>query len=111
MKPKKKKSGWFWFILIVFFVIYCGLSIAINSGYYESQLNKKTVMTNEQIKKFEMDIKEGKEIDIENYLGTEKNDYNNNITRLSMKASDNIQKIMTSGISGALKAIGKLFGT
>lgn len=109
---KKKNKNWlFWFILIVFLVVYFGLSIAIRSGYYESKLNQKTTMTSEQIKKFEVDVKEGKSIDINNYLIENKEDYNNNISRISLKFSDNVEKIMTSGISGALKVIGKLFGT
>ncbi len=107
----KKRNGWFWFILISFFVIFCGLSIALSTGYYESQLNKKTIMTSKQIKQFEEDIKEGKNVDINNYLVKTKEDYNNKVSRASMKFSDNVEKVMTTGITSALKVIGKLFGT
>ena len=61
MKKKKTSILWKFFclLLLAFIVLY----IALESGYYETKMSKKTAMTNESIKKFEMDVKEGKQID------------------------------------------------
>lgn len=61
------------------------------TGYYEFNNSKKTTLTNDAIKKFEKDIKEGKQISAKNYLEGEK-EYNNKISTTSLKISKTIEK-------------------
>ncbi len=63
--------------LIIFFIIYITLYISQASGYYDYQLHRRTELTQEQIRKFEKDIKDGRPVDVEEYLKINLKDYNN----------------------------------
>ncbi len=58
---------------------------------YQFKITEKRDLTEIQIQKFEKDIKEGKEIDINEYIIKDKN-YNNNITNINDKISKMINK-------------------
>lgn len=61
-------------VLIIFLLLYF-----FGSNIYQNKLTEKRDLTTSQINKFEEDIKNGVEIDINDYLVKEKN-YNNLIT-------------------------------
>ena len=77
MKHKKIFKFIIYSILILFLFSY----IIEESGYYEYNLNNKKNLTEQEIKQFETDVKEGKEIDLKEYLKDNKIDYSNNLTR------------------------------
>ena len=58
-------------MLVIILVFICAYYIS-NSGYYEYELHKRVVLTEDKIAKFENDIKDGKNIDLKNYLIREK---------------------------------------
>ena len=60
-----------------------------NNGYYENP----NILTNEAIARFEKDLKEGKEIIPSNYITPEK-DYNNRASKLGLKCSMLIEKVV-----------------
>lgn len=70
---------------IFFFVFFFALVFAENAGYYTPRSAKTKALTEEQIKIFEEDIKNGKTIDITEYTTNLKKDY-------TTKLSDNIYK-------------------
>lgn len=70
--------------------LFIGLYFASNAGYIDYQSRNKTVLTEEQIKKFENDVKENKAIDIENYITDKSAEYDNSISNLSLKISNTI---------------------
>ncbi len=108
---KEKKKNRFWVFLLVFtLIIYGGLYIANISGYYETSISKKTVLTSENIKKFEKDIKAGKQVDINDYK-EEKKDYSNAVSNAGIKFSNGVEKFMSKGLSVTFKLLGKLFST
>ena len=95
------KERVFGFLFICFIVFFFALLIAEASGYYETKNTKNKVLTEEQIIKFEEDIKNGKEIDISEYTGNNKIDYSNNL-------SNNIYKIslrLESAVDSTIKII------
>ena len=92
------------FIVIIFLVMF----FTSSSGYYEYELNKKTNLTQEAIERFEQDVKEGKEIDINNYLVNEKKDYNNKFSNAGLTLSNNIKKIFSEGVKFIFDSIGNL---
>lgn len=65
---ENKKAAVFKFIFIVLFVTFSAIYIMVSMGYYEYSNYTKKVFTEEQIKKFENDIKTGKKLDINDYL-------------------------------------------
>ena len=87
-----KKNNIIKIIFLTLVFLYIGLYFASNAGYIDYQSRNKTILTEEQIKKFENDVKENKPIDIENYITNKEDIYDNNISRLSLKLSNTIGK-------------------
>ena len=88
MKEKIKKivKVLFYFSLLFFLVIYLGQM----TGYHKVPEERKIVLTDEAMERFEEDVKNGKEIIAGNYLEKE-NDYNNNLSLLGVKLSKLIE--------------------
>ena len=59
-----KKVNPFFKILFVFFLIFIALYIALESGYYDVKMGRKATITEEKLKEFEQDVKDGKNIDL-----------------------------------------------
>lgn len=105
----KKKKNWFLRLLFISFIAFLGLYIASISGYYESQVSNKVALTDAAIKKFEEDVLEGKNVDINTYITEENKDYSNSFTDAGDRFSESLQKILTDGIGGLWDAIKVLF--
>ena len=84
------KNNFFRIVFLTLVFLYIGLYFASNAGYIDYQSRNKTILTEEQIKKFENDVKENKPIDIENYITDKEEEYDNNISKLSLKVSHTI---------------------
>jgi hypothetical protein len=100
----------FWIVLSLLFAIFLTLYISQATGYYDYEQYKKVEITNDKIAQFEQDVKDGKEIKVENYLDNVQTDYNNNASRAGMKISSTIKKYVRSGIDGTLSFFGLLLG-
>ena len=109
MKKESKKSKYFFRTLFGFLVVFVALLIAFESGYYESRMSNRAVLTKEAMDRLESDVEEGKVVDIEDYLKSDRVDYSNGITKLGNKISNGISKIMTNGLSGLFEALKGLF--
>ena len=106
---KKKNSKLFWLCLGSLFIVFCGLSIANKTGYYESRLNDRVTLTNEAIKKFERDISQGKDVSLNNYFEKEKIDYSNKISNAGLTFSKGVEDVMNDGLKNTFKVLSKLF--
>ena len=102
----KKKTKIFKFIFVMCFVSYLTFYIAGQTGYYEYNARKKMTFTKEQIEKFEQDVKEGKNIDMEEYLKNTDKNYQNKISKATLSLSENISKITRKGINVIFSKIG-----
>ena len=81
-------------ILIVISILFLSLYFSnYNNKYYES----KTYLTEEAIKNYEKDLKDGKNIISNKYIPKEK-EYNNNASKIGIKTSNFIEKIINKGI-------------
>ena len=103
-------SNYFMKILGVLFLVFISLYIALESGYYEAKTRKRTEVTEESIRKFEQDIKDGKEVDVEKYIVDEKKDYSNKTTDMAIYIGDKVEKFMATGISDLLEIVKALVG-
>ena len=74
-------------MFIIFLVVYLGMA----TGYLEVENQRRTTLTKEAMEKYEQDLKEGKAIDIKNYLEEEKV-YSNKISNIALGASSIIEK-------------------
>lgn len=105
---KKKKSNWVLKILGVCFIIYIALYIANMSGYYESKIRDKVVVTEKSILRFEEAINNGEDVDIESFLETENIDYSSKISRLGDNLTEGLQTFAEKGmrlVSNILKSL------
>lgn len=106
---KKKKPNWFMRGLILLFVVYLSLTLAISTGYYEAKLSEKTIVTEEGMRQFEADLKQGKDVDIKDYLSEVHEDYSNRTSKAGVAISSTVEKFMTDGISKAIDLFKTLF--
>lgn len=99
------KNKVFLVIFLSFFIFYVILLLAQSQGYYKNRNEKSKVLTEEQIKNFEEDIKKGKEIDIKKYVLYEDKDYTNKVTsniyKISLKLEDAVDSTIKVIFSGA----------
>lgn len=91
-------------ISIIFIISY----FVSYSGYYEYQLQERTILTNEKIKEFEQDVKNKEAIDIKEYLVSEEIDYSNKLTNLVYQISDNSNKLARKGLKALFKKLSYL---
>ena len=102
-----KKAKIFFKIIFIFSLIsYMTFYISLKSGYYEYNNRKKMTFTSEQIKQFENDIKNGKNVDIESYLNNSNKNYQNKISKLTLDISLGISKYTKKGINIIFTKIG-----
>lgn len=104
MEEKKKKNNLFTKILSILFLIYISLYMMDNLGYYNINTKNK-VLTEQAIKEFENDIKNGKNIDIKNYVGDNTN-YKNFYSELGYNMSTIVDTFFNKGlkkVGGILK--------
>lgn len=106
---KKKSSRHFFRILGILFFIFIILYISIECGYYEAKLSKRATLTEQNIKKFENDVKSGNVIDINSYTIKENVDYSNKVTKIGSAVSESVNTVMTEGLGTAINVLKKLF--
>lgn len=106
---KKKEKSPFFKLISFLFLIFISLYIALESGYYEAKVSKKTAMTEESIKKFEEDIKNGNPIDVNSYTYEEHKDYSNNTTDAAIFIGSKVESFMSSGITEVFDIVKSLF--
>lgn len=102
----KKVIIMFFLSLFVFYII---LLIAQSQGYYKNKNEKAKDLTEEQIKDFEKDVKDGKAIDVRKYVLYEDRDYTNNVSddvyKLSLKLEGIVDTTIKIVFNGASKAV------
>ena len=85
-------------VMTILVIIYMGLFIANTTGYYSFSLRNRKELTDEQIKKFEEDVKNGVEIDLNEYLSMETISYQNNISSLGYNMSSMLESLIKTGV-------------
>lgn len=101
---KEKICKYIFFLFIFFFF---AMLFALKNGYYETNTTKAKNLTEEQIKLFEQDLKEGKDIDIKDYVVAARVDYSTKLSNSLYKASLNIEKYMDKAIKFIFKRVSK----
>ena len=104
---KNKGNKIFKFIFFIFFMSFIVVYFSEITGYYEYQNYKKKTLTEEQIRKFEEDVKNGNKVDINQYLVIDNQTYNNNLSTIASKISDNVSKIVKKTVEKTFEYISK----
>ena len=99
------KNKVFLVIVLSFFIFFIILLLAQSQGYYKNRNEKSKILTEEQIKTFEEDLKNGKDIDIKKYVLYEDKDYTNKVTtniyKVSLKLENAVNSTIKLVLSGA----------
>lgn len=95
MEKRYKIFKWAFTLL---FIIFMTLYFSQLTGYYEYQNYQKMVMTEEQIKKFEQDVRDGKEVDIKDYTENTVRNYDNPFSNLGLNLSKLISGLVEDGV-------------
>lgn len=82
-------------LVFLFFVLYFMQA----SGYNEYARNRENMLTEEQIKEYEEDIEEGKDVTIKDYLNKDKVNYDNKVSELGLDLSELIGDIFNKGMN------------
>lgn len=106
----KRLNKIFRYSLLVSFVTFFALYLSQSTGYFEYRNSKKVALTNEQIEKFEKDVKEGKNVDIENYIDSNNKSYQNSLSKAGLSISNVTEKAIQKIIGGSFKVLGDLVG-
>lgn len=104
INPKKIFNS----IIFSLFILFLSLYIASSTGYYEYQNKENKQFTEEKMKEFEKDLKEGKKVDLKDYLSKEYKNYDNNITKFGNSLSDFINDGMLNGLEKTFGLVEKL---
>ncbi|MCH5167692.1 MAG: hypothetical protein J1F35_07400 [Erysipelotrichales bacterium] len=106
---KKKKGNWFLKTLLVLFIMFlCLYSISMN-GYIENINKKKTLYTEEQIKKFETDVSNGEYLDLKDYTLVKDIDYSNKMSDFGEDLSEIIAVTASKSIDFLNNILSYLF--
>lgn len=105
----KKKNKLFVRVLLVFVIIFGALMVMLNSGYYEAKKRESIVLTEKEIKEYELKIASGEAIDLDSYIKKTSNDYSNTFSEAGENITNGIEKVMTVGIKTVFGVIKTLF--
>ena len=93
-----------WTMTFIFISFFCTVILSL-SGYYQTFLQKQTILTNDAINAFEQDIKDGKDIDINNYIENNQKNYDNAISKTGRFISNKLNNLISGTIEKTLKII------
>lgn len=105
----KKKKNYATIIILISFIIFIILYISKEAGYYEYKSYRKAVLTEEAIIKFEQDLSEGKNVQINDYIESDYVDYSNKVTNLGSKLGEIAEDFFDDKLKKSIKILGKLF--
>lgn len=89
---------------VLLIIVFLGLYFSYQNGYYESVIRDKMALTNQNIEKFEQDVKDGHDITLDDYFIQEKN-YSTKASSISLKVSNKLENIIDSGIKYLFRKI------
>ena len=87
-------------LIIAFFFLY----FSYRNGYYIRRNEETTILTEEKIKEYENDLKNGVDISKKNYI-TVRDNYDNTYTRFLLRISNKIEKGFDKTIKFIFKRI------
>ena len=105
----KKNKNYFLKFIVISFIIFLIIYFTKETGYYEYKLYTKTKLTEESIYKFEQDIKNNKDLTLNDYVVNEYVDYSNSFSNAGCKLGNLIENIMNLCIKKSLKLLSDLF--
>ena len=92
----------------MFFVSFVISYVIGESGYYEYELANKKYLTEEEMKKFEEDVRNGENIDLKDYTVETRKDYTNKFTDVVTNTSLTINEYLKKTIESVFGLLNKM---
>lgn len=92
------KNNFVRIMALTVFLIFLALYYSSNAGLIDYQAKNKTILTEEQIKMFEEDVKNNVEIDLKKYVDDKEEQYDNNISKITMNLSKTIGETIQNAL-------------
>lgn len=109
MKDKVKlRTKIFRLTFIILFAVFITVFISNKYGYYEYKKHEQVTLTQEQIEKFEEDVKNGKSVDIENYVANTNKNYQTKLSQAGLNISNTLANFIKRGVDNFFKKIGQM---
>ena len=108
MKSQTICNRIFRYIFILLLITYLTLYFSFQAGYQNYENRQKNVLTEEKIKQFEEDVKNGKNIKVEDYLEDTYVDYSNSMSRFGKKVSLKVSSAVKSGIETVFSKLNQI---
>ena len=89
--------------------MFISVYVSGKTGYYETNIKKNTLLTNEAIQNFEKDIAEGKPVNIKDYIKAEVPDYRNIYSKTGDKISKTVDTVLNEGVGKLVNFLKALF--
>lgn len=96
-------------ILIILFIFFLLNYYQVESGNYQSELTSKTILTEEKIKEFEEDVKNGEFVDIKDYTTNNYVDTSTPVATLGNKIGSSIDNFVNGRAGEFFEIIKKYF--
>ena len=109
-KQKEKLTKIFRKIFVAVLIAFTALYISENAGYFDYKEHNKKIMTEEKIKQFESDVKEGKNIHLEDYVVNDTKNYENKVSKVGESISKKVEKYVVSGLNTTFKFLNGVLG-
>ncbi len=108
---KNSRRAWIIFrtILTILFIYFLISYYQVESGNYQNELTKKTIITEEKIKEFEQDVKDGNYVDIKNYTENNYVDTRTPVSKIGNKVGSSIDSFINEEAEDFFKLIKKYF--
>ena len=93
-------------ILLLVIIVYLFLYVSYRNGYYIKRNEETSILTEEKIKEYENDLKNGVDVSSKEYVVVH-DSYDNAYSRLLLKVSNKIEKGFDKTIKFIFKKISK----
>lgn len=108
---KNSRKAWVVFrrIMLVLFIVFLINYYQVQSGNYVSEENKRTILTEEKIREFEADVKNGDFVDIKDYTDNEYVDTSTSMTDLGYDIGEGVNDFINDKLIRIFEYVGKFF--
>ena len=108
---KNSLKAWIIFrrIIIFLFVVFLINYYQVKSGNYISEENKRTILTEEKIREFEDDVKNGDFVDIKDYTENDYVDTTTAVTDIGYEIGEVVNDFINNKVVGFFEYVGQFF--
>ena len=97
-------------IFLVLLISFTALYFSEAAGYSEYKQHNKKIMTEEKIKQFENDVKDGKNLNLNDYIVEDNKNYESKISKIGDSMSKEIEKYVVGGLNNTFKFLNDVMG-